>query len=212
MSSHDSASRAAELAAQQVESIVAAAQQAAEEMEEVAARKLEDERAKLEAEFAGRRERLEAEIEKLRETARTEADKEKREAHEQAVREREAALAEAKRMLDEAQTKAEERVAAAEKAADEALADARAISSGLRRLGQSLESYAEQILRDVQGGHRRMRANLRVATDLPAAEPGATPQRAEGPRRRAAADRPARSGGENPFDEIDLPDWVARDE
>ncbi|MDQ3935318.1 MAG: hypothetical protein M3340_11900, partial [Actinomycetota bacterium] len=89
------------------------------------------------------------------------------------MREREAALAEAKRMLDEAQTKAEERVAAAEKAADEALADARAISSGLRRLGQSLESYAEQILRDVQGGHRRMRANLRVATDLPVAEPEA---------------------------------------
>jgi hypothetical protein len=212
MSSHDSVSRAAEMAAQQVEAIVAAAQQAAAEIEEEGARELEEERAKLEAEFEGRRNRLEAEIEKLRETARAEADKEKREAHEQAVREREEALVEAKRVRDEAQTAAAERVAAAEKAADEALADARAISSGLRRLGQSLESYAEQILRDVQGGHRRMRANLRVATDLPEAAPEDSPRPAEGPRRRAPADRPARSGGENPFDDIDLPDWVARDE
>ncbi|MEA2449007.1 MAG: hypothetical protein QOG63_939, partial [Thermoleophilaceae bacterium] len=121
---------------------------------------------------------------------------------------------------DEARAAAAERVAAAEKAADEALADARAISSGLRRLGQSLESYAEQILRDVQGGHRRMRANLRVVSDLPAS-PG------EGGRRRSTApaapaddeagaakpaDRPARSRRGNPIDEIDLPDWVAPDE
>jgi hypothetical protein len=116
---------------------------------------------------------------------------------------------------DEARDAAAERVAAAEKAADEALADARAISSGLRRLGQSLESYAEQILRDVQGGHRRMRANLRVLTEGPASPGESVRRRATAPADAptAAEDRPARPRrGENPFDEIDLPDWVARDE
>jgi hypothetical protein len=197
------------MAAQQVEAIVEAAQDAAREMEAEAQRKLEEQRTALEAKFERRRQTLEAEIAKLREAAKAEADKELSEAHAQAMREREEALAEAKRVREEAAAAAAERVAAAEKAADEALADARAISSGLRRLGQSLESYAEQILRDVQGGHRRMRANLRVASDGPAS-PG------ESVRRRPAAGS-ARSGrssaaGENPFDEIDLPGWVAKDE
>jgi signal transduction histidine kinase len=121
------------------------------------------------------------------------------------VREREEALAEAKRLRDEARQQAAERVSAAEQAADEALADARAISSGLRRLGQSLEDYAERILRDVQAGHRRLRGDLRIASGGPAspseAARGADSERAGGSSRRS-----------RPLDDIDVPEWVRRDE
>jgi hypothetical protein len=213
MSTRDPASRAAELAAQQVEAIVVAAQEAALEIEHEAERELDEERAKLEAEYASRRQALEEEVAKLREAAQAEADKERREAHEQAVREREGALAEAKRLRDEASAEAAERVSAAEKAADEALADARAISSGLRRLGQSLEEYAERILRDVQAGHKRLRADLRITTAGPSS-PGESVRRgAAAAPEPEAGERPARSSRrQNPFDDIDLPSWVARDE
>jgi hypothetical protein len=149
---------------------------------------------------------------------------------------RDAALKEAARLGEQAQAEAAERVAVAEKAADEALADARAISSGLRRLGQTLEDYAERILRDVQAGHRRLRGDLRIAGGGAPATPGerarraATPDEPE-PAARPASERPAESTSRrpaesttrgpaestsrrraNPFDDIDVPSWVARDD
>src|SRR5215208_2511328 len=195
MSTPDSGSRAAELAAQQVESIVEAAQQAAEEMQADAERKLEQQRAALEAEFASRKHKLEEEIGKLRADATAQADKELKEAQEEATRKLEQALAEATRMADEAQGQANERVAAAEKAADEALADARAISGGLRRLGQSLEEYAERILRDVQAGHKRLRGDLRIASGGPASpsESLRASRRAAEPESPRAAEESARA-------------------
>ena len=209
MSTPDRSSRAAELAAQQVESIVEAAQQAAQDIQAETERRLEQERAALEAEFASRRQALEEEVEKLRADAQREADAEREAAHAEAVRQAHEAEVEARKVREDARREAAERVAAAEKAADEALADARAMSSGLRRLGQTLEEHAERILRDVQAGHKRLRGDLRVVSGAPAAEPV---ERRRGPR--AADDPPTgpRSRRANPFDEIDVPDWVARDD
>jgi hypothetical protein len=116
------------------------------------------------------------------------------------------------KITEEARKKASDRIEAAEKAADEALEDAKAMSTGLRRLASHLEHQAEAILRDVQAGHRELRAGLRVASG---AGPGGgsalqreeerieTARRAvKGGRRRAS------SSGDNPFDEIDVPNWV----
>src|SRR3954471_15319271 len=159
MSTHEPGSRAAAIAAQQVEAIVEAAEAAAADIRQRGEQELAAERARLEAEYDSRRQALEDEIAKLREAATEEADKVRAEAHEAAAREREEALAEAKRVRDEAQSAAAERVALAERAADDALADARAMSGGLRRLGATLEDYAERILRDVQTSHRRARGD-----------------------------------------------------
>lgn len=209
MSTPDRSSRAAELAAQQVEAIVEAAQQAAHDMQAEAVRKLEEERARLEAEFASRKQKLEEQIEKLRADAEREAHAEREAAHAEAVRQAHDAEVEARKLREEARREAAERVAAAEKAADEALADARAMSGGLQRLGKTLEEYAERILRDVQAGHNRLRADLRVAS-------GTADERRPAPRRaaRPAEDRlpSGRARRSNPFDEIDVPDWVARDD
>jgi hypothetical protein len=217
MSAHNSASKAAELAARQVEQIVEAAQLAAEQIRADATKTAEERQAAIEAELAKQREVLEAELKTLRTDAVREAEKERAEAAAEAKSLRDDALKEAARLGQQSQTEAAERVAVAEKAADEALADARAISSGLRRLGQSLEDYAERILRDVQAGHRRLRGDLRIAGGGPPATPGERARRAEAEQPSdAAADKASapRSGRRraNPFDEIDLPSWVARDE
>lgn len=210
MSPSDPASRAAELAAQQVEAIVQAAEEAARDLELQADRQLADERARLEAEYASRRQALEEEVGQLRGEAQAEVDKALSDARAKADSEREEAQAEAMKVREAARAEAAERVSAAEAAADEALADARAISSGLRRLGQSLEEYAERILRDVQTGHRRLRADLRVSNEGPSS-PGESVRR--GSAARPPAERAPRARqGENPFDEIDLPSWVGRDE
>jgi hypothetical protein len=211
MSTNDPASRAAELAAQQVEQIVDAAQLAAEQIKLDATAATEERRAKLEAEFADKREVLEAEVRRMREDATREAEKERAEAATESKQVRDDALKEAARLGQQAQNEAAERVAIAEKAADEALADARAISSGLQRLGQSLEEYAERILRDVQAGHRRLRGDLRIAGGSPAT-PGEGARR-ETPEvaRDSAASPGSRRRGANPFDDIDVPSWVARD-
>jgi hypothetical protein len=220
MSANDPVSRAGELAAEQVEQIVEAAQLAAEQIKLDAAAAAEQRRVALEAEYAQKREQLEAEVAKLREEAVRHAERERTEAAAEAKQLRDEALKEAARLGQQAQEEAAERVAIAEKAADEALADARAISSGLRRLGQSLEEYAERILRDVQAGHRRLRGDLRIAGGAPAASTGASeadsPRRAapNGVRGRAEGAPPERSGGRRgstPFDDIDVPSWVARD-
>jgi hypothetical protein len=213
MSAHDSASKAAELAARQVEQIVDAAQLAAEQIKLDAEKAATGRRAVLEAELAKRRETLESEVGKLRADATRDTEKERREAADEAKRVRDEAQKEATRLTQQARTEATERVSAAEKAADEALADARAISSGLRRLGQSLESYAEQILRDVQAGHRRLRGDLRVAGGGPPATPGERARRATAEGGDAAStEGEPRRGRRNPFEDIDVPSWVARDE
>src|SRR4051812_9533240 len=217
MSVNDPVSRAAELAGQQVEQIVEAAQLAAEQIKLDAAAAAEQRRVALETEYAEKRAQLEADVAKLREDATRQAEKERTEAAAESKQVRDDALKEAARLGQQAQEEAAERVAVAEQAADEALADARAISSGLRRLGQSLEEYAERILRDVQAGHRRLRGDLRIAGGGPPATPGERARRAESEGERAAAAREesSRAGGgqrgPNPFDDIDVPSWVARD-
>src|SRR3954467_14313778 len=212
MSTRDSASKAAEIAARQVEQIVEAAQLAAEQIKLDTGQAAQTRREAVEAELAKQRAGSEEEIRKLREDATAAAEKERSEAAAESKKVRDEALKEAARLGQQSQTEAAERVAVAEKAADEALADARAISSGLRRLGQSLEDYAERILRDVQAGHRRLRGDLRIAGGGPPASPAERAQRAapEGGREPA----PGRGGerrGANPFDDIDVPSWVARD-
>src|SRR3954466_272376 len=219
MSAHNSASKAAELAAQQVQQIVEAAQLAAGQIKADATKTAAERQAAIEGELAKQREVLEAELKTLRTDAVREAEKERAEAAAEGKRVREEALKAAADLGTQAETEAAERVAVAEKAADEALADARAISSGLRRLGQSLEDYAERILRDVQAGHRRLRGDLRIAGGGPSATPGERARRAPEPTRPAetpaaegsTARRPAGRRGGNPFDETDLPSWVGRD-
>ncbi len=216
MSFHDSASKAAEIAGRQVEQIVDAAQLAAEQIKLAAEKSAQERRAAVEAELAKRREAVETEVEKLRADATREAGKERSDAATEATRLREEAQKEALDLSNSAQTEASERVAVAEKAADEALADARAISSGLRRLGEGLEDYAEKILRDVQAGHRRLRGDLRIAGGGAPATPGERARRADtsetagaGPEAKPAGGRSRRGG---PFDDIDLPSWVGRDD
>jgi hypothetical protein len=190
--STSSSSKAADLAARQVEQIVEAARLAADRLEVEADR-----------EIADRKRELEKEGDRIRTEATRDADKA-----------REDARVEALKISEEARKKADERIEAAEKAADEALADAKAMSAGLRRLASHLEHQAEQILRDVQAGHRQLRADLRVASG---AGPGGgsaldreeaarieTARRAvSGGRRRASS-----SSRDNPFDDIDVPNWV----
>ena len=137
-------SKAAELAARQVEQIVEAAQLAADKLEVDAEREL-----------AERRREIEKEGDRIRTEAKREADKL-----------RDDARVESLKITEEARKKADERTAAAEKAADEALADAQAMSAGLRRLASALERQAEQILREVQAGHRAIQADLRVAATV----------------------------------------------
>jgi hypothetical protein len=218
MSTNDPASRAADLAARQVEQIVEAAQVAAEQIKLDAQQAAQERQAAAEAELAKQREVLEAEVRQIRSDATREAEKERTEAADEAKRLRDDALKEAARLGEQAQSEAAERVGVAEKAADEALADARAISSGLRRLGESLEDYAERILRDVQAGHRRLRGDLRIAGGGPPATPGERARRtasADGTESAPGEAAPSGSGSRrrgNPFDEIDLPSWVARDD
>jgi hypothetical protein len=216
MSARDSASKAAEIAGRQVEQIVEAAQLAAEQIKLDAGKKAEDRRAAVEAELAKQREAIEGEIKKLRDDATSAAEKERADAAAEAKKVRDEALKEAAELGKQSQTEAAERVAVAEKAADEALADARAISSGLRRLGQSLEDYAERILRDVQAGHRRLRGDLRIAGGGAPATPGERARRAApAGNGEAAPSQPQPSGtgrrGANPFEEIDVPAWVEKD-
>ena len=145
---------------------------------------------------------------------------------------------ESDQIREQTQRAVEGRVAAAEKAAAEVLEEARTLHNGMRRLGEALTDSAERILRDVQAAHKRMQADLRVAPDLgrapaaahhrvprepaPFAESG-RPQRERAHHRRGrggtlrerVATRRRRAAGEpvggNPFDDLDVPNWVQRD-
>jgi hypothetical protein len=242
--------RVADIAAEQVESIVSAAQAAADQLRAEAEREAKEMRA--DGRSAGEREKAKAREEAiaLSEEARRSADKLLAEAKQEAAE-----------LREKARRASEEQTASAKKASSEVLSEAQALSAGMRRLGESLGSQAERILRDVQAAHRRMQADLRVdgstspapGSDIPEFSP-ATPatdslpvssdrlrRRAEaGPASRAgrttadesariqraaaaAAEDDERRGSSrrprerpsdrrsNPFDDLDVPSWVARD-
>ena len=207
MASPSPSSRAAELAAEQVQSIVAAAEQAAADIREAAERDARE-----------REREAEREAERIRD-----------EAHAARDAERAAAEEEAARILEIARKEADTRVVKAREAADEALAAAEAISTGLRRLGESLEGQAERILRDVQAGHRRLMSDLRLepnAVESSVREPVDSRDRellsavkaSESKRARprasggtgggtSASGGTGGGGGGNPFDELEVPEW-----
>lgn len=224
-------SRASELAAEKVEQIVTAAGEAAEQIRE-SARLEQQELRKL----------AEKNADEIRGEARRDAETELNQARKQAIiygqdarREAEELVGQAKKESDQIREQTRRavdgRVAAAEKAAAEVLEEARALSGGLHHLGRSLEAQADKILRDVQAAHKRMQADLRVSgaelgsppddeLDLPLRQP---PGRRTTSPRSAPARAAAARGGEptsvpsprarpNPFEELDVPSWVGREE
>ena len=208
-------SRAAELASQQVEQIVAAAQDAADKIREEAHAERKEARAQ------GKRD-----AERIRKKATAEAESEVMESRKQAVimgqqaqQEAEQTLAEAKdeaeRVREQTRRAVEGRVAGAERAAAEVLTEAQALSGGLHHLGRSLEEHADRILRDVQAAHRRMQADLRVQSgdELPASSSSRTPHPAaepEPPPREAPPRRRGDGTSANPFDDLEVPGWTRK--
>ena len=216
--------RASELAARQVEQIVAAAQEAAEQIRQEARLELQE-----------LRERVEREGEEIRESARREVEQELNAARKEAIlltqdarRDAEGLMADAREESTQIKERTERavqgRVAAAERAAAEVLAEAHALSGGLQQLGSLLEGHAERILRDVAAAHKRMQADLRAVAgggsdgNDQSSPPGpAAPARASGevakeergrspaaPGRRFA---PGRRPSANPFDDLEVPSW-----
>jgi hypothetical protein len=192
---NESPSRAAELAAEQVESIVSAANAAAEELKEAARLEAEALRARGQEEAVAELDEARKRVLQLGEEARREA---------QTLRED--AEKESAQIRDQTRRAVEGRVAAAEEVAAEVLAEARTLSSGLQRLGELLGDQGERILREVQAAHRRMQADLSVA------RPEGESRREPLPPRREAAtprlDRPRRPARRNPIEDLDVPGWV----
>jgi vacuolar-type H+-ATPase subunit H len=201
MSDDRPAPRAADIAAQKVESIVAAAEASAEEL---VTKAREDGDRELEA-------------------ARKKATELGRDARRSATQEVEQAQQEAKELREQTRGEMQRRVRAAEEAATQVLEEAKTLSSGLRQLGASLQSQGERILRDVQAAHKRMQADLRISLGDeapaprrvgPASRPRedssstATPEERERLERAAAELResPARPGRRR--DELDVPSWL----
>lgn len=226
--------RASELAAQQVEQIVSAAQAAAEEIRNEARLEQQDIRR------AAQREGDEA-----YEKARREADAELAEIRRQAValgedarQDAEALLRDAReesiKLREKTQRSVDGRVAAAERAAAEVLEEARALSGGLSQLGKSLEEHAARILRDVQVAHKRMQADLRLGSTggeppsealhgtredgAGASLPRSAPARRAAAAARETADRsrtdetPAGPKRGNPIEDLEVPSWVGRED
>lgn len=162
-----SQSRAAEIAARQVESIVSAAELTAESLRAEARREGETLRREAEADGEVIRTRAQRDAEKLAEDARRRVAQIEKEGHD--------ALS--------------LRLAAGEKAANEVLAEAQAIHAGLRDLGSGLTSHAERILRDIQAAHRRMTGNLRSG-----ARPSSAPRAPAEPTATRPPSRPAGNG------------------
>jgi cell division septum initiation protein DivIVA len=219
--SAQSGSRAAEIAAQQVESIVSAAQAAADRLRQEAEREAQEIRERGERDAARRLDETRAEALRLGQDARREADRLMADAQRDAAQ-----------LREQTRRQVEGRVAAAEKAAADVLEEARTLSGGLQRLGQMLGNQGERILRDVQAAHRRMQADLRVAPEpLPETAPSRSPRPARGRaderedealetlRRAVAGEREPRTGRErparaserrSPIDDLDVPSWVDR--
>ncbi|HEY1360011.1 MAG TPA: ATP synthase F0 subunit B [Thermoleophilaceae bacterium] len=221
MSTEGTGSTAAEIAAQYVESIVAAAEESAERLTEEAreqAEKIKDKARK--------------DAERELEHARKKATQLEQDARRSASAQMEDAQKDAEQLREQTQRQIDGRVAAADEAASQVLEEARTLSSGLRQLGSSLQSQGERILRDVQAAHKRMQGDLRVSlpeVDRPAPRPRAPERRPvsdEGsdspatPEERAALERAASELREspprrarqrgNPFDDLDVPSWVER--
>jgi hypothetical protein len=222
MSQEGTGSKAAEIAAQYVESIVAAAEESAAKLEKEAQEKAEEIRAKA-------RKDAEREIDRARKKA-VELDQDARRSASSQIEEAEK---EAEQVREQTRRQIEGRVAAADDAATQVLEEARTLSSGLRQLGSSLQSQGERILRDVQAAHKRMQADLQVNLVEPEAPSGRVrpvPRRRVAevgsgptatPEERAAIERAAselrdsprsrrRRSGDNPFDDLDVPSWVER--
>jgi hypothetical protein len=227
-----SGSRASELAAQQVEQIVSAAQVAAEEIRREARLEQEDLRRWAQEDSDELRKDARRDAERLLEQARKQAVLLGKDARHEAEGLIEDAREESERTREQTQRLVDGRVAAAEKAAADVLEEARALSGGLRQLGKSLEDHAERILRDVTASHKRMQAELRVG-GAPTGEPvgavsaGREPAPRSAPRsapaRRALAN--SRGDGErpgdtdvgssehprrNPLDDLEVPAWVGQ--
>jgi vacuolar-type H+-ATPase subunit E/Vma4 len=198
-----SESRAAELAAQQVESILQAAESAAEQIKKEA-------REEVAAATAGARQRA--------------ADLEQR-ARDQALEFDEDTRREAERLLEDAQRRATQireqtkrsvagRVDRAEAAANEMVGHAEALSEGLLKLGELLTEQGERILRDVRTARREMRANLTAAIEGDGAAPAANGEPAEEestPPLRRNGERSRRFMRETDGakeDELEPPSWV----
>ena len=221
-----SSSRAADIAAQQVESIVSAAQAAADQLRSEAERDAEAIRAAGERDAARHVDKARAEALRLGQDAR---------------RDSENLLADAEREASELRERtrreSQERVATAEAAAGEVLEEARALSSGLQRLGQMLGNQGERILRDVQAAHKRMQADLRVSPE-PSPERPSSPRRTAPSRAAAGEDealetlrravsgereggteggsreprpRESSAGRQNPIEDLEVPNWVEPD-
>lgn len=231
MSAH-SGQRASELAAQQVEQIVSAAQAAAEQI-----------RKEAHAERQDIREAARREVEEAVKQARRCAQEELKEARKEAIHLGQDARRDAEALLHDAQQEAAQirekarravdgRVAAAERAAADVLEEARTLSGGLHQLGKALEDHADRILRDVQAAHKRMQADLRVGAapddddplrglarqitadrspDASAPRSVASRRESREPRQSDGEDGPSRGRRRNPFEEIELPPWVGRE-
>ena len=178
----------ADVAASEVETILAAAQQAAEQL---------------------RQETL-AELDRARDAAERNAEAIGEQARARGQDELADAQARAEGIERDARREAEKVVADATAACEEVLADARALSYGLTRLGKLLEEHAATILRDVEAGHRRLLADLRIAGQGGSRErdPGADTGR--GPRRRTRDETAPAGGGElSPFADMEVPTWLS---
>jgi cell division septum initiation protein DivIVA len=215
-------SGAAERASREVESILAAAEAAAEQLKA-------DAREDAKEMLAESRRRAEQALEE----ARTQAIEIDRTARREAKQQLDGAEKDSAQIREQTRRAIEGRVAEAEQAAAQVLEEAQTLSSGLRRLGESLGDQGERILREVQAAHKQMQADLRVAPEEPrrasrlgpsgrpleprrarprgtgrAEELAATVREAEAGR-GAAPPAGERSRG-NPFEDLDVPDWVGR--
>ncbi|MBA2506639.1 MAG: hypothetical protein H0V29_11955 [Thermoleophilaceae bacterium] len=202
-----SSSRAADFAAEQVEAIVEAAQAAADTIRAEAQAEVDEAlraaREQAAAEVAQARDQAAAEVAQ----ARGQADAQRAAAHESA----EAELADARRKAialgEDAKKEAAELVKAAQEAADDSLSEARAISAGLRQLGEALNDQAARILHDVQASHQRMQAQMKAP--LGRGSDAIPPSRPGGRRRSTPPADPSPRGG-SPFEDLDVPGWVER--
>ncbi len=205
-----------------VQSIIAAAEEAAEQLRDEAEERLNARIAEGERAASYRVAAAEDEAREILELARAEAERLTRAAHEQAEQERTTATGEALSVVakatEEAQTLITEATEAAERNRHEAeeytrelLSDARftamtvrdeglELVTNLRQMGDSLRANAERLLRDVQSVHSHMVARI---------------DRAEGNGKlplqpRAGSGEPARSGTRRTLDAApdqgDLPD------
>ena len=156
-----------------------------------------------------------AQVESIVAAAQESAQKVTSAAREEAESVRALARESAQADVSAARKEAAERIAEAQAAADDVLAEAKAVSSGMRQLAHLLTTHAERILRDVQNSHRAISADLRAAVRDEAPPRRDDPEEAPAERGRERQPRPARpparrgaSEIENPFDELEPPDWV----